>query len=69
MRTMSETDINLFLDYAKDTDYYALFYIALFTGMKRPESLALRWQDVDPLMCQVSTKRSMHFVDNKITFK
>jgi len=66
---MSETDIHLFLDYAKDTDYYALFYVVLFTGLRRGELLALRWQDIDMLMCQISIKRSMQFVDNKITFK
>ncbi len=58
MRTMSETDIQLFLEMAHSTQYYSLFYTALFTGMRRAELLALRWQDVDLLLCQLSVIRS-----------
>ena len=36
-----------FLEAAKDSPYYALFYTNLFTGMRRSELLALRWQDID----------------------
>ena len=60
MRTMSETDIHLFLEMAQRTQYYALFYTAIFTGMRRSELLALRWQDVDLLSLQVSVNRSLH---------
>jgi integrase/recombinase XerC/integrase/recombinase XerD len=55
MKTMTEEDINIFLDKARKGDYYALFYIYLFTGIRRSEALALRWSDVDLLGCQLST--------------
>lgn len=42
MQTWDEDDIIRFLKTAKDTPYYALFYTALFTGMRRSELLALR---------------------------
>jgi integrase len=45
---------------AQQTQYYALFYTAIFTGMRRSELLALRWQDVDLLLLQVSVNRSLH---------
>ncbi len=42
MRTWDEDDMARFLEAAKATPYYALFYTALFTGMRRSEMLALR---------------------------
>lgn len=60
MRTLSESDIHLFLEMARPTQYYALFYTALFTGMRRSELLGLRWQDVDLLMLQISINRTLH---------
>jgi integrase len=69
MQTMNETDLCLFLNMARNTEYYSLFYTLLFTGCRRAEALALRWSDVDLLLCQLSITRSMQFVDNKVTFK
>ena len=69
MRTMNETDLHIFLEMALNTEYYSLFYTLLFTGCRRAEALALRWSDVDLLLCQLSVTRSMQFVDNKVTFK
>lgn len=64
IQTMNESDINIFLEYAKSTQYYALFYTALFTGMRRSELLGLRWQDVDLLLLQISVNRSLHALSN-----
>jgi integrase len=74
MRTMSETDVHIFLEMARSTQYYPLFYTALFTGMRRSEMLALRWCEVDLLLCQISVTRSMQYLhsgapENRITFK
>lgn len=60
MHTMNEDDITRFLEAARATPYYVLFYEALFTGMRRSELLALRWCDVDLLLCQVHVTRSLH---------
>ncbi len=60
MRTMDETDVHLLLEFARNTAYYALFYLALFSGMRRSEMLALRWCDLDLLLCQVSISRTLH---------
>jgi len=60
MRTWGEDDITHFLEAAKHTPYYALFYTALFTGMRRSELLALHWQDVDFILSQVYVSRSLH---------
>ena len=60
MRTMNESDIHIFLEMARFTRYYPLFYTALFTGMRRSELLALRWCDVDLILCQLSVSRTLH---------
>ena len=66
--------MHLFLEMARSTEYYALFYCYLFTGMRRSETLAQRWQDIDLLLCQLSVTRSMQYLRNvepekRITFK
>jgi len=60
MQTWNEQEVNKFLEAAKTTPYYALFYIALFTGMRRSEILALRWQDIDFILGEISVNRSLH---------
>ncbi len=65
MRTMGEQDIGHFLEYARITPYYPLCYLALFTGMRRSELLALKWTAVDLLLCQLSVTRTMHQLHNR----
>ena len=60
MQTWCEDDVTRFLEAAKSTPYYALFYTALFTGMRRSELLALRWQEVDFILSQIYVSRSLH---------
>jgi len=72
MHPMTENDLSRFLDYAKQGNYYSLFYTYLFTGMRRGELLAVRWCDVDLLGMQISVSRTMQYlngVNNHITFK
>jgi integrase len=60
MQTWDEDEITTFLEAARQTPYYALFHAALFTGMRRSELLALRWCDLDLLLCQIYVTRSLH---------
>jgi len=60
MQTWDEYEINRFLEVAKNSPYYVLFYTALYTGMRRSELLALRWCDVDFIFSQISVSRSLH---------
>jgi len=64
MHTMTEDDIQVLLEAAQSTPYYALFYTALFTGMRRSELLGLSWCNVDLIMCQISVTRSLHHLRN-----
>ena len=60
MQIWNEDEVIRFLEAAKDTPYYALFYSFLFTGMRRSELLALRWQDIDFIYGQIYVTRSLH---------
>lgn len=60
MQTWSEGELNQFLEATKVSQYYPLFYTALFTGMRRSELLALRWQDIDFIFSQIYVNRSLH---------
>ena len=60
MQTWDPDEVARFLDTAKASPYYALFHTAIYTGMRRSELLALRWQDVDLILCQVYVNRGLH---------
>lgn len=64
MLTWEEHELNQFLEAAKGTPCYELFYLALFSGMRRSELLALRWQDIDLVFGQVSVSRGLHHLKN-----
>ncbi|MBM3119191.1 MAG: site-specific integrase [Chloroflexi bacterium] len=64
MQTWDEDDVRRFLEAAKNSPYYALFYISLFSGARRSEVLGLRWQDVDFMLGQIYINRSLHHLKN-----
>jgi len=69
MQTWDENEMMEFLETAKDTPYYEIFYLALFTGMRRSELLGLRWQDINLLLGQISVSRGLHHLqDNSYVF-
>lgn len=66
MQTFDVDGLARFLDAAKATPYYPIFYIACYTGMRRSELLGLQWQDVDLIMGEVSVRRTLHNVKGKV---
>ncbi len=46
-RVLSLEEQKLFLEYAEDSPYYDFYLLALCTGMRCGEILALEWSDVD----------------------
>jgi integrase len=60
MNILDESGIYTVLEAAKETEYYALFYLALYTGMRRSELLGLKWSDIDLIGCELSVNRSLH---------
>ncbi len=47
MKTLTATEVQTFLAAMRTDHYYALWRLALGTGMRRGELLGLRWSDVD----------------------
>ncbi|MCD8369508.1 MAG: site-specific integrase [Clostridiales bacterium] len=47
IRVMTEEEQKLFLQYARNSAYYPMFELALFTGMRSGEIRGLQWSDVD----------------------
>ena len=68
MRVWDEAEVVRFLQAAQGTPYHTLFALALFTGGRRGELLALRWQDVDLDTGQVSISRSLHQIGTRFVF-
>ena len=64
MQTWNEYEMGTFLEAAKATPYYCLFYLSLYTGARRSELLALRWGDVDFLLGQVHISRGLHHLQD-----
>jgi integrase len=60
MRTLDQAGLWRFLDAAKQTPYFALFYLDLFTGMRRSEALGLLWKDVNLEYGVVRVTRGLH---------
>lgn len=70
MKTWNADEVNTFLEVAKSTHYYALFYTLLYTGLRRSEVLALRWEDIDFIYGQISVNRSVHVLKGgKVIFR
>ncbi len=67
---MTEDDIHAVLDTVHNTPYYVIFYLALYTGMRRSEILALQWSDIDLTLCQLSVSRTLHHLrDGRFIFR
>jgi integrase len=64
MATLSGADVPRFLEAARKTPYYVLFYAALYTGMRRGELLGLRWCDIDLGKASISVVQTLYRLSN-----
>lgn len=64
MQTANEDEMREFLEASKNSQYYEVFYVLFYTGLRRSEALALHWGDVDLALCQLSVNRSLHHLRN-----
>ena len=56
LNTIRPEQINVFLEAAKETPHYALFYLLLHTGLRRGEALALKWKNIDMGMASLGVQ-------------
>ncbi len=59
MMPLSLLEVRRFLDVVAEDRFYALYVLALSTGMREGELLALRWQDVDLVRSTVQIRMNV----------
>jgi integrase len=67
MKCWSELEANQFLTTAKSDRLYALFYLALVTGMRQMELLGLQWKDLDRARGIIHVRRQLLRSGGKFT--
>jgi integrase len=67
MKCWSELEANQFLTSARSDRLYALFYLALVTGMRQMELLGLKWQDLDRARGIIHVRRQLLRSGGKFT--
>ncbi len=66
MRPLSPAEVRQFLDAAHGERFEALYVLAITTGMRQGELLALKWQDVDLDNATLSVRRTLTRVGGRI---
>jgi integrase len=69
MEVWEPEEVRHFLEVARTSPLFALFYLALTTGMRRGELLALSWKDVllGALNPSITVRNTVSMVRNKVT--
>jgi integrase len=65
VQTLSEDQARAFLDAAKGERLYALYVLALSTGMRQGELMALSWRQVDMSIATLRVTGSLQRIDGK----
>ena len=66
MQTIPAEQLQAFLQEAKATGVYEMYYIELATGLRRGELLGLKWQDIDWKNGIIKVRRQVARVDGKL---
>jgi integrase len=67
MQTLSEAEVQRFLAAARDTRFEALYIVALSTGMRQGELLALRWRYVDLGRAVLQVRGTLQYLSGKLS--
>ncbi|NQT71839.1 MAG: site-specific integrase [Chloroflexi bacterium] len=65
MKALDTDDVQVFLEAIKDSPYGHLFFVMLYTGLRRGEVLGVRWCDVDINKETLSVNQSVVRLHNK----
>ena len=66
MQTIPAEQLQAFLEEARATGVYEMYYIELATGLRRGELLGLKWQDIDWKNGIIKVRRQVARVDGQI---
>jgi integrase len=69
MQFLTDPQARLFLETARPHRLFALFSLAIASGMRQGEMLALRWTDIDFDKSTVAVSRSLAYVDGGFLVK
>jgi integrase len=69
MLVLTDEQVKVFLKAARRTRHYALFVLAVATGLRRGELLALHWPDVDFDAATVTVRRTLVMVGQEFVLK
>ena len=65
MQALDIPGVQRLLDAAKDTPWYTFLYLAVGTGLRRSEMLALRWRDLDLQGFTLTVRRVLHWIKDQ----
>ena len=69
MRAMAQSEIETLLQAARGTGLYAIVFMAMSTGLRQGELLALRWGDADLKRRTIQVMRTLQYVSgNGLSF-
>jgi integrase len=68
VKVLDEQQVNYMLEKARETPYYALLFLAVRTGMRRGELLALRWTDIDERQKIIKVRQTIGYTPEKGIF-
>jgi len=64
MATLTSDEVPDFLEAIEVSPYCTLFYVGLFTGLRRSELLGLQWGDLTLELASLSVVRTLHQLDS-----
>lgn len=70
VRILDDSELKVFIG-ALDTEpieHKALFYVAIFTGMRRGELVGLQWRDIDFSACTIRVERTVQYQPDRGVF-
>jgi integrase len=67
--TWNKDQVNKFLNHAKDHKYYIIYLLAINTGMRRGESVGVKWKDINFKKKKLEVNRQVIRTDEGIVLK
>jgi len=69
MRTLTQSEVEVLLENASSNQFYPIYYMAISSGLRQSELLALRWRDVDLDLLSISVSQTLYKRRGVCTFK
>jgi len=60
MRTLTPSEAEVLLEKASSNQFYPIYYMAISSGLRQGELLALRWRDVDLDLLSISVSQTLY---------